>query len=182
MPPTWTVERNQVDVLEDDVGLYYTFEEEPRYIEPVPIANSVLLSGRVAGSDVEPPITEEHVVSADGAYYRVDARRHWGWWSLLPPLVAVLLCWITKEPVTSLLGGIAAGAMILGNYDLTGEVLIPSLATTKVAGLIVLYLWLLGGLMGIWSRTGAARPLRSTSRARWCAGRAPPSWWPGCSA
>ena len=35
--------------------------------------------------------------------------------------------------------------------------LIPSLATTSSAALLLLYLWLLGGLMGIWSRTGAAQ-------------------------
>ena len=90
-------------------------------------------------------------------YYQRIAKAHWGFWSLLPPLVAVMLCWLTREPVSSLLGGIASGALILRLYDLTGEVLIPSLATTKSAALLLLYLWLLGGLMGIWSRTGAAQ-------------------------
>ena len=82
------------------------------------------------------------------AYYRREAQRHWGWWSLLPALVAVMLCWLTKEPVTALLGGIVAGALILGGYDITGDVLIPSVATTKSAGIVVLYLWLLGGADG----------------------------------
>ncbi len=67
------------------------------------------------------------------------------------------MSWITREPVTSLLSGIVSGALILGRYDLTGEVLIPSLATTNAAGILLLYLGLLGGLMGIWSRTGAAQ-------------------------
>ena len=91
------------------------------------------------------------------AYYKLQAQRHWGWWSLLPALVAVMLCWLTKEPVTALLGGIISGALILGGYDITGDVLIPSVATTSSAGIVVLYLWLLGGLMGVWSRTGAAQ-------------------------
>jgi Na+/H+ antiporter NhaC len=90
-------------------------------------------------------------------YYQLLAKRHWGYWSLLPALVAVVLCWLTKEPVTSLLGGVVSGALVLGRYDLTGEVLIPSLATTSAAGVLLLYLWLLGGLMGVWSRTGAAQ-------------------------
>ena len=50
-----------------------------------------------------------------------------------------------------------SGAFILGSYDITGEVLIPSVATTGSADIVVLYLWLLGGLMGVWSRTGAAQ-------------------------
>ena len=90
-------------------------------------------------------------------YYQLIAKFHFGWLSLLPALVAVMLCWLTKEPVTALLGGVVSGALLLGKYDLTGEVLIPSLATTGAASILVLYLWLLGGLMGVWSRTGAAQ-------------------------
>ncbi|MFT5484994.1 MAG: Na+/H+ antiporter NhaC [Halieaceae bacterium] len=33
----------------------------------------------------------------------------------------------------------------------------PNLASESAAGVLMLYLWLLGGLMGIWSRTGAAQ-------------------------
>ena len=69
----------------------------------------------------------------------------------------MVLCWLTREPVTSLLGGIVSGALVLSRYDFTGDVLIPSLATTSSAGVLLLYLWLLGGLMGIRSRTGAAQ-------------------------
>jgi len=85
------------------------------------------------------------------------AKRHWGWWSLLPALVAVTLCWVTREPLTSLFGGVVTGAFLLGRYDITEQVLVENLATTNAAGVLVVYLWLLGGLMGIWSRTGAAR-------------------------
>ena len=35
--------------------------------------------------------------------------------------------------------------------------MIPALSTASSAGILLLYLWLLGGLMGIWSRTGAAQ-------------------------
>ena len=79
------------------------------------------------------------------------------------------MCWLTKEPVTSLLGGIIAGALLLGRYDFTGEVLIPSLATKNAAGVLLLYLWLLGGLMGIWSRTGAAQAFAEFMTVRFCA-------------
>ena len=59
--------------------------------------------------------------------------------------------------VTSLAVGIVSGALLLGRYDITGEVMIPSLASTNSAGVLLLYLWLLGGLMGVWSRTGPRR-------------------------
>ena len=163
--PTWTVEEISIDAHTDDAGaLYYLFEGDPTYFYSVPVDQSALDPEHVRASGEAPSVKEEFVATQemrDGqmqtVYYQRIAKAHWGFWSLLPPLVAVLLCWMTREPVTSLLGGIASGALILSRYDLTGEVLIPSLATTSSAALLLLYLWLLGGLMGIWSRTGAAQ-------------------------
>lgn len=90
-------------------------------------------------------------------YAQLDAKFHFGWWSLLPAALAIALALLTKEPLTALLGGIVAGALMLGKFDLTDAVLIPSLASRNAATVLLLYLWLLGGLMGVWSRTGAAQ-------------------------
>ena len=108
------------------------------------------------------PVSQEALIVATGAdgeqtYTKIDATVHYGFWSLLPAIVAIVTCWIFREPLTSLLLGTACGALILQKYDFTGEVLIPSLATTNAAGVLVLYLWLLGGLLGIWARTGTAQ-------------------------
>lgn len=161
VPPTWTVEQITLDVHTDDAGkLYYIYKEKPAYFDAVPLAEAQLRPDRIHGSSETPPIKEEFVSEMrDGQtmYSRLIAKHHWGYWSLLPAAVAVILCWLTREPVTALLGGIVAGALILTRYDFTGEVLIPSLSTTNAASVLVLYLWLLGGLMGIWSRTGAAQ-------------------------
>ena len=164
VPPTWTVEQIALDVHTDARGTFYVLEGEHEYFTARPMAEAALLPDRISGTTDAPPITEEYVTTTETvgdelktAYYRLEAQRHWGWWSLLPALVAVLLCWLTREPVTALLGGIVSGALILGSYDITGEVLIPSVATTGSAAIVVLYLWLLGGLMGVWSRTGAAQ-------------------------
>ena len=178
VPPTWMVERVALDAQADESGqLYYQVQGESVPFDPVPMAQAQLNPERVSGSRVEPPIREEYVSeveSVDGetrtVYYRLNAVFHFGWLSLLPALVAVLLCWVTREPITALLGGVISGALILGRYDLTGEVLIPSFATTNSASILVLYLWLLGGLMGVWSRTGAAQAFAEFVTARFVRG------------
>ena len=178
VPPTWNVDQVTLDVRTDSDGrLYYMSEGEPAYFEPVPIAEAQLDPAVVDGSNVEPPVTEEFVVAtetvdgqAETVYYQSRAQRHWGYFSLLPAFVAVLLCWVTREPLTSLAAGILAGALLLGQYDITGEVLIPSLSTTNAAGILLLYLWLLGGLMGVWSRTGAAQAFAEFMTVRFVRG------------
>ena len=165
VPPTWTVEKIELDVSADEEGaLFYIYRGKPTYFTAVPMDEAHLNPARVHGSSVAPPIKKEFVAEVETregrsrtSYYQLLAKHHWGFWSLLPAVVAVLLCWLTKEPVTALLGGILSGALVLTRYDFTGDVLVPSLASTSAAGVLLLYLWLLGGLMGIWSRTGAAQ-------------------------
>ena len=176
--PTWTIEAVLLDAERDADGkLYYVFREEQTYFEAVPIEQSPLNPETINEYTTAPEITEDFVfshVTEDGQsvirYEQLNAQQHWGFWSLLPAFVAVMLCWITREPITALLGGIVSGAFVLTKYDLTGEVLIPILGTTSVAGILVLYLWLLGGLMGVWSRTGAARAFAEFMTARFVRG------------
>jgi len=129
-----------------------------------------------------PPIFKEYVKLEKKQYYERLGKRHWGFWSLLPALVAISLCWITKEPITALLGGVVSGGFIFGSLDILNEVLLPSLMTSNAAGILILYLWLLGALMGIWSVTGAARAFaeyitvqfvrgpKSAKLVAWCLG------------
>lgn len=159
--PTWTVAKTILDVTTDSENqTFYTFKDEHKYFTAVNRDESKLLAlDGTAG--LSPEVQEEFVVeySAEGdtTYYRLEAKKHWGIWSLLPAICAILLCWVTREPITALLGGVVSGALLLGMYDLTGEVLIPTLGTASVAGILILYLWLLGGLLGVWSKTGAAQ-------------------------
>ena len=158
--PTWTINQVRLDTQTDSAGTYYVLEGDRVYFDAIPIADAELNPARLPETGTTPSVTEQFAVDESGvepAFYQLLAQPHWGWWSLLPAVVAVLLCWVTKEPITALLGGIIAGALVLGQYDLTGDVLIPELGTTKAAGILILYLWLLGGLMGVWSRTGAAQ-------------------------
>ena len=93
---------------------------------------------------------------ADDAYYIGSVIYHTGIWSFLPPLIAVGLCLLLKEPLIALLAGVVSGGLLLQKYNITDDVLMPSIASPGGAGILLLYLWLLGTLMGIWSRNGAA--------------------------
>ena len=89
--------------------------------------------------------------------YNESPDFHFGIWSLLPALVAIVLCLMTREPLVALFGGIVVGAVMLGRFDITHEVFIPNIGTSSAASILILYLWLLGGLMGMWAKTGAAK-------------------------
>ena len=194
--PTWTVERITLDAHEDQDGkLFYTYKGKPKEIEDlVPLAESRLNRERIAELNASKGTLDQNereqyayeVRQIDGEskklYYHFKAKRHWGWWSLLPAAVAVGLCWMTREPLVSLFGGIVVGAFLLRTYDIAGDVLVANLATENAAGVLLLYLWLLGGLLGIWSRTGATQAFanlmtrkfvrgpRSAKLVAWCLG------------
>ncbi len=81
---------------------------------------------------------------------------HFGFWSVLPPLIAIVLAFWTKEVISALFVGIALGGVISGNLNIVQEYLIPSIGTEDFALILLVYLWSLGGLIGIWTRTGGA--------------------------
>lgn len=165
--PTWIVERVTLDVQRDTSGhLYYRAHGKdvdlPKVVGPDQAQLKVNADGHLPVDDEgNPSVKEEYVkqVTDDGSptYYRLEAAKHYGFWSLLPAVVAVALCWLLKEPLTALFGGIVSGALVLRYYDLTEDVLVTNLSSASAAGVLILYLWLLGGLMGIWSKTGAAQ-------------------------
>ena len=167
--PTWSVEKINLDTSQDDDGrLFYVFKDERVYIDHVvPIEESQLNEDRIRHLNSiggSPEVTEQYVweirqvdAGPTRLHLQLRAKRHWGPWSLLPAFVAVALCWMIREPVMALLGGIVVGAFMLGRYDITDEVFVKSLATPNAAAVLLLYLWLLGGLLGVWSRTGAAQ-------------------------
>lgn len=166
--PTWSIQHTALDVYTNDAGelVHIVRKKEVKLGEVTPADEAQLTHEKLDALPVGelPALNSEVVVSdevvegkATNIYHRVTVARHWGPWSLMPAAVAITLCLLTKEPLTALLGGIVVGALMLRMYDLTGDVLLPSLASLDAAGVLLLYLWLLGGLMGIWSRTGAAQ-------------------------
>lgn len=86
---------------------------------------------------------------------------HYGIWSIMPPLVAIVLAFYTREVVSSLFIGICLGGIISGEVNIVQEFLIPSIGTESFAMILMVYLWALGGLIGIWTRTGGAETFAS---------------------
>ncbi|MBR9800184.1 sodium:proton antiporter [bacterium] len=164
--PQWVEQKTTYNVREADNGeLVYTFKgEETPLGEVVPYAESPLREEALQRLQGDPPVSSQWVVETlqqngeqINRYSLLEPRSHFGLWSLLPAVVAIGLCLITKEPLTALFSAIVVAAFMLGRFDITDAVLLPSLASKSVATILLLYLWLVGGLLGIWSRTGAAQ-------------------------
>jgi len=100
-----------------------------------------------------------------------------GWLSLLPPLAAIALALIFREVVISLFAGVWLGALFLSGYNPVTATLtsvdrfvIEALVDSDHAS-IILFSLLLGGMVGVMTRSGgtrgiveALRPLATTRR------------------
>lgn len=81
---------------------------------------------------------------------------HYGFWSVLPPVVAIVLAFALREVVSALFIGIALGGVVSGQLNIVQEFLIPSIGSPEYGLILLVYLWALGGLIGLWTRTGGA--------------------------
>jgi len=111
-----------------------------------------------------------------------------GFWSIVPAALTLVLCFWTKEVISALFIGIAAGGIVSGRFNIISEFLLPAVGTESYAQILLVYLWCLGGLIGLWTRTGVAGPLQASDmapfgsapavRLRRNCGRAGPEWHP----
>lgn len=86
---------------------------------------------------------------------------HYALWGIIPPLLTIILAFITKDVIVSLFLGILSGTLIVagGNPIVALMHLSDSLAGSLADGWnirIFLFCALLGGLVGMLSKTGAA--------------------------
>lgn len=86
------------------------------------------------------------------------------WLSLLPALVAIGLAFATRRVLLALFAAVVTGGLVLwsmtGNWqdaNFVKRFLLPALGSSSYAKILVIYLWSLGGLIGIWEKTGGAR-------------------------
>lgn len=82
--------------------------------------------------------------------------QHIGFWSLLPALLTLVVVFITREVLVSLLLGIVVGGLVSGQFNVLGAFVLPAVGSESYALILVVYLWALGGLIGLWTRTGGA--------------------------
>lgn len=160
--PTVILEKVVIDVKQENGESFYTYKGKKKVIEVAEAMSSRFLNKSLDGSDYSKDKSKnvEFIVerkNGESVYSKLEVKRHFGLWSLLPALVAVMLCWILKDPVASLASGIFSGALLLQKYNLTEDVFLETFMSKSGAGVLLLYLWLLGGIMGIWSKTGAAQ-------------------------
>jgi len=162
----WVEQKVTYNVYENEAGrlVYVERGREKPVLDVVPYAESPLRQAALDELEGQPPLDEQWVVETvptdDGRekrYSLLEPTYHFGPWSLLPAAIAIALCLLTREALTALFAGVVTGAFMLGQFDITNAVLLPSLASESAAAILLLYLWLVGGLMGIWSRTGAAQ-------------------------
>lgn len=112
---------------------------------------------------------------------------NYGLLSLIPPILAIILAWWSKEVILSLFVGIFAGAMIINNFNpIAGFIhtldtyMLPSLADSWDAGIII-FLLAMGGMIGIINKAGGviaigeyvakkAKSVKNTQLATWLMG------------
>ena len=83
--------------------------------------------------------------------------------SLLPALATLVIAFWTKNVLLALLCGVALGGIVTGQYNIIRAFLLPSLGSERYAQILLVYLWALGGLIGVWNRTGGAQHFATTA-------------------
>jgi Na+/H+ antiporter NhaC len=156
---TWLEQSYNYDVYQTEAGepAYLFKDKEIIITDVIPYQSSLLNQQALTINNQKPVLEEQWVIDDKQQLKLLKPAFHYGLWSLLPAFITIALCLLTREPLTALFSGITVGALMLGQYDLTDKVIIPNLANEGTAALLLLYLWLLGGLLGVWSKTGAAK-------------------------
>ncbi len=171
--PHWVEQSYVYDISTNSNGLSsYIYKGQKVLLDSVvDYKSSPLNQANLNNLSTPPKLEQQWVQDNEQQLKLLKPAFHFGLWSLLPALITIALCLLTREPLTALLGGIVVGAIMLGRYDLTDKVIIPNLAKEGTAALLLLYLWLLGGLLGIWSKTGAAQAFANFMTQHFVKGR-----------
>ncbi len=94
---------------------------------------------------------------------RNDIKNYATIWSLVPPVIAILLALITKEVYSSLFVGILFGGLIYSNFNFEGTMVhtlqdgfVASISDSYNIGIII-FLVLLGAMVAMMNRAGGSR-------------------------
>ena len=182
----------ELTVAGGDTGMSQWFE--------VRTAQGRLLYGGTVGSGETATASGMSVASGDelpldvtvsGVTIPVEATVISGWFSLFPPLLAILMALLFREVVSALFAGVWLGALAVAGFDplqatwrTVDTFLVPALGDVDGGHTqIVIFSVLLGGMVGVISRNGgtmgiveAVAPFARTARrgklATWLAGLA----------
>ncbi len=83
--------------------------------------------------------------------------------SLMPAILAIVLAFLTRRVVPALFLGIVSGGVVMfvhsgdpADLDIITRFFLPALGSETFAQILLIYLWCLGGLIGLWGKTGGA--------------------------
>jgi Na+/H+ antiporter NhaC len=86
----------------------------------------------------------------------IESQGHYGFLSLVPAFATLVICFVTRNVILALFMGVVLGGLITTQYNIIQEFLIPSVGSARYAQILLVYLWALGGLLGMWNRNGGA--------------------------
>lgn len=93
----------------------------------------------------------------------LDGNTGYGVFSLTPAAVTLVLAFWSRNVFVALVCGILAGAVVTfahtgdpASLNVIDRFLLPALGSERYAQILLVYLWCLGGLLGLWEATGAA--------------------------
>ncbi|MEE8584546.1 MAG: Na+/H+ antiporter NhaC family protein [Acidobacteriota bacterium] len=85
-----------------------------------------------------------------------EGAAHYGIFSLMPAFAAILLAFLTRQVLFALLVGILVGGVVVHDFNILQRFMMPAIGSEQYALILIVYLWCLGGLLGLWTRTGGA--------------------------
>lgn len=95
------------------------------------------------------------------------------WLSVVPAAVTIVLAFATRQVLVALFAGVLSGSAVLlflgsspAEANPITRFLFPAIGSKSYAQILLIYLWSLGGLIGLWERTGGARHFAETVGAR----------------
>ncbi len=86
--------------------------------------------------------------------------------SLLPAAVAIVLAFLIRNVLAALFLAIVTGGLVSGKINIIQAFFLPAIGSAQYGLILLVYLWGLGGLLGIWTRTGGAQAFAEWA-ARW---------------
>ena len=83
--------------------------------------------------------------------------------SLIPAIVAIGLAFATRQVLLALFLGVVSGGLVMwirtgdiADANFVSKFFLPALGQESYAKILIVYLWCLGGLMGLWEKSGGA--------------------------